>query len=284
MTRIIRLSALLMFCVLLSQAFRSWGQSPKNAAGLSYSTFSGRPAPSKELLFDLIRQVRWDTGARDQNPLGLRLRFENIKDPAEPGHGLERYRVFAEGAPENKVYSLGAWFVGSNLSYGSQEIYLNSQGLLMVHRPTPGQETSFKAPGDELSLAPQTNSAEPVRYILTSKDRELSVLGTLVPHPVTAQDQVCTLEIRIAQPDATAVLFVASGFPAQARIPVVLESEGETANLIMTTDAGGAAEVADFPTVAGKVQGTLKATAEGSDCLPSVLLPWGTNILVKKTP
>jgi hypothetical protein len=284
MTRIIRHPALIGLCVFLHLASLGWGQSLKDPSGLTYSNFPGQPAPSKALLFDLIRQVRWDTRPRNQNSQGLRLRFEKVEDRAAAGSDLARYRVFAEGAPENKVYLLGVWPIGNNLSYGSQEIYANSQGLLMVHRPTPEQEASFKAPGDELTLAPAVNTAEPIRYILSSKDQLLSILGTLVPHPVFARDQECTLEVRLAEPDATAVVIVANGFPALAKIPLVLESEGETANLTMTTDGSGSAEVADFPSVLGKAQGTLKATAEGSNCLPSVLLPWGAGILVKKTP
>jgi hypothetical protein len=284
MVRIILSSALILCCAFSRSVSPSWGQSPKDLDGLTYSNFRGQPAPPKETLFDLIRQVRWDTEPRDENSQGLRLRFEKVEDPATTGTGLARYRVFAEGAPENKVYMVGAWQVGQKLSYGSQEIYVNAQGLLMVHRPTPGQEASFKAPGDELYLAPQANAAEPIRYILSSKDRELSILGTLVPQPVMARDQECTLEVRIAEPDASAVLIVAKGFPASAKIPLVLESEGANANLTMRTDGSGSAEVADFPSVPGKAQGTLKATAEGSDCMPSALLPWGTGILVKKTP
>ncbi|HEY1766146.1 MAG TPA: hypothetical protein VGG26_00735 [Terracidiphilus sp.] len=283
MTPILRSSALIALVVSLQGMHFSWGQASKNAAELTYASFQGQPAPSKKLLAELVREVRWDTRPADENPQGLRLRFEKVGDSAS-ADALVRYRVFADGAPENKVYALGVWSVGKAVSYGAQEVYANSQGLLMIHRPTPEQDTRFKAPGDELELMPQAGAAEPVRYILASKDGQLSILGTVVPHPVVARDQACTLEVRIAEPDAAAVLIVAGGFPAGARIPVVLESEGATATLTMTTDGGGQAEVADFPGVLGKAQGTLKATAEASDCLPSALLPWGAGTMAQKAP
>jgi hypothetical protein len=283
MVRILPCTAVIVCSVLFQGLSLSEAESSKKSEGLIYSTFRGQPGPSKDVLFDLIRQVRWDTGASDQNPQGLRLRFEKVDGQAPSGTGLPRYRVFADGAPENKVYTMGVWLVGKELSYGSQEIYANSQGLLMIHRPTPGQETSFKAPGDELTLAPQATTAEPLRYILTSKDQELSVLGTLVPHPVTALDQDCSLELRIAEPNAAAVMLVLDRFPPGARVPIVLDSEGETASLVTMTDSGGHAEVVDFPSVQGKTQGTLKATAEGSNCLPSTVLPWGAGTPASKT-
>ncbi len=284
MVRFIRFLALFLLCVFLHSASLCGAQSSKNTEGLTYSSFHGQPVPSHGVLFDLIRQIRWDTPrAGDLDPQGLRLRFEKIDDQATPAAGPARYRVFADGAPENKVYTLGIWLVGKELSYGTQDIYTNSQGLVMIHRPTDAQETSFKAPGDELDVMPEAGTAEPIRYILSSKDQQLSIEGTLVPHPVIARDQGCSLEVRIAEPNASAVLLIADGFPGQTKIPLVLESEGENASLTMMTDSGGHAAVVDFPSVLGKAQGTLKATAEGSNCLPSIRLPWGAGILAKKT-
>jgi hypothetical protein len=92
---------------------------------------------------------------------------------------------------------------------------------------------------------------------------------------VISVDKGCRLEVRIAQPDATAVLIIADRFPARERIPLVLESEGSSASEMLTTNADGHAVMAVFPYVPGKAQGMLKATAEGPGCLPAVLLQWG---------
>jgi hypothetical protein len=106
-------------------------------------------------------------------------------------------------------------------------------------------------------------------------DRQLQIFDTLVPHPMAVEDKGCKLELRIAQPDTKAVLVFADGFPAKSKIPLVLESEGETALQEMVADSNGHAVFADFPYVLGKAQGNLKATAEGPHCVPSVVLPWG---------
>jgi hypothetical protein len=276
MNRVMRRSAILGFCVSLFCAYFACGQISKTPDGLIYSIFPGQPTPSKGLLSALLRQVRWDTPqAGELNPRGLRLRFEKVDDQSVGATVPARYRVFADGAPENKVYSLSAWFVGQNLKLDPQDVYVNEQGLLMIHRPNPEQETHFKVPGDELYLMPPASTAEPIRYVLSSKDDELSILGTLVPRPLISQDQGCTLEVRIGEPDATAVLIVANGFPAQAKLQLVLESVGEDLHLTVGTNSSGHAELAEFPSVPGKAQGTLKVTAEGRNCLPSVDLPWG---------
>jgi hypothetical protein len=279
----VRCFAVLLFSlVVVAVAVPAKAQRASSAERVTFTSFPGEAAPRASRLDTLLQQIRWDTRRTgDQNPDGLRLRFEKIaaqgNDAAEPA----QYRVFAEGAPENKVYTLGVWFIGKGLLYRHENIYLNTQGLLMRHKPTPDEETAMRAPGDEVVLIPETTSAEPVRYVLLSIDNQLSIQGTLVPHPVVGQDQECTLEARIAEPGSTAILIVADGFPAEARLALVLESEGSVAHLDFTTDENGHAEVADFPSVPGKAQGSLLITAEASDCLPSVRLPWGATISAK---
>jgi hypothetical protein len=191
------------------------------------------------------------------------------------GRVATRYRIYAEGAPENRVYAFGTWAIGKELSTDIRDIYVNGQGLLMIHDPTPEQELSFKAGDDELNVMPVTEIAEPVRYLFSGRDRQLMVYGTLVPHPVISVDKGCRLEVRIAQPDAKAVLIIADRFSAKAKIPLVLESEGVSVSEMLNTNADGHAVMAVFPYVPGKSQGMLKASAEGPGCLPSVILPWG---------
>lgn len=247
----------------------------KETEGLAYATFPGQPSPSKELLSDLLHQSRWDNESwAVANSEGIKLRFDKADDQVTPNGTFARYRVIAEGAAPNKVYEWRVWRPGEETKGQPGDLYVNHRGLLMTHRPRPEEELSLQVPGGEFYITPEGGPAEPFRYDLHSRDNEVSILGSLVPQPIAAQDHGCTLEVRIAQPNAAAVLFIADGLPLDSKIPLVLESEGVTATLEMETDAGGRAIVADFPYVTGKTQGTLKATAEGPDCLPSVTLPW----------
>jgi hypothetical protein len=280
----IRLVFCISLCALLYSQFSAYGQNSKQSDVLNYFNFKGQPTPSKELHTMLERQARWDiAGTGDQaltearfNPLGLRLRFEKIDEPAKQGERVSaRYRVFAEGAPENKVFVLDAWLVNNTSSTDPRDIFVNGQGLLMVHPPKPEQETSLQAGDDEFDIQPVTVSAEPIRYLLTSRDNQLSIYGTLVPHPAVSEDQECRLEVRLAQPNATAVLIIADRFPAKARIPLVLESEGLSTTQTLITDTNGHAVMAVFPYVPGVAQGKLKVSAEGPKCLAYVVLPWG---------
>lgn len=278
MTSPIHRFLLIAVIVLFQFQLLSYSKTPKTkeVEGLAYATFPGQPSPDKALLAVLVRQARWDNGDLGiGNTQHLKLRFDKVDDQVTPKGTFARYRVFAESAPENKVYAWRIWQAGEEPKSQPGDIYVNGRGLLMTHRPLPEEEFSLQVPGGEFRITPQADSAVPLRYDIFSRDNQLSVPGTLVPQPVASVDHGCRLEVRIAQPNAAAVLFVADGFPLESKIPLVLESEGQTANLIMDTDNAGHSIVAGFPYVPGKTQGNLKATAEGPDCLPSVTLPWG---------
>jgi hypothetical protein len=283
----IRLFLCISLCFLFNSPYFSCAQNSrksdilnrfsKQSDAINYSRFDGQPSPSDKVLTLLGRQARWDdAGLGHLLSAGLRLHFEKIDEQVtQGGRVAARYRVFAEGAPENKVFSFSSWPIDKTLTPDPHDIYVNAQGLLMIHKPKPEQEMSLKAGDDEFDVMPLTGSAEPMRFIFSSMDGEVQIYGTLVPHPVVSYDEGCRIEVRIAQPDATAVLIIVDGFPAKAKIPLVLESEGARDSEVMTTNLDGHAVMASFPYVPGKTQGMLKATAEGPKCLPSVVLPWG---------
>lgn len=239
-----------------------------------YVRFPGQTAPSKEFHLFLDHQAKWDEdGVRDPN--GAHLRFVTIDGPAsQGGNGKTRYRVFAEGAPQNKVYSLQKWLVNDVTSTDPRDLYVNGQGLVMLRRPRPEEENILTAGADELDVETGQEVAEPIRLLLSSLDAELLIYGTLVAHPVLQNDQGCRLEARIAQPNEATVLIVADGFPAKSKVPLVLRSGEAVASDTLETNSEGHAVGAVSPFIPGLAQGVLKASAEGPNCLPSVLLPW----------
>lgn len=271
----IRTFICISLCLLVFAPSFSRGQYLKRPAELTYSRFRGQPVPSKGVLYALSHQARWSE-QQDLNPNHLRLRFVKIDEQSSQGGRVaDRYRIYVEGASENKVFEFSYYLLNGDLLQPAHDLYVNSQGLLMIHKPRPEQEMIVEAPNEEFVFTPVTGTAEPVRFLFSSMDLQLQIFDTLVPHPMVADDKGCKLELRIAQPDTKAVLVLADGFPAKSKIPLVLESEGETAVQEMIADANGHAVVANFPYVLGKAQGNLKATAEGPNCVPSVVLPWG---------
>lgn len=276
MVFLIRSTVCISLLALLVSPLSSHGQKSKKMYGLDYSHFKGQSIPSKNQLDMLSQEARWDNESGDLNPSGFRLRFVKIDENAMPGGRITgRYRAFVEGAPDDKVYTFGTWTLSQPLTFDPRDIYVNGQGLLMIHRPKPEQEMSLSAPDDELVISTATVSAEPVRFVFSRRDHQLLISATLVPQPVKSEDHGCRLEARITEFGASSVLIIADGFPAKNKISLILESEGLSFSGSMMADQDGHAVMAAFPIVPGKTQGTLRATAEGPGCLPTVVLPWG---------
>ncbi len=253
-------------------------QKEKDVAGLSYMVFLHGSAPSEGLLASLAQQMHWDNGgAGNLDRMAVHLRFEKVGETHTAEGEQIRYRVYAEGAPENKVYGLSTLEVGKGIENSEQDVYVNAQGLVMTRRPNPEEEGEDKLPGAELYLSPKTTPGLPTRYAVASRDREVTAFGTIDPDPVINVDRLCRLEARIGAPGAAAVLVVADGFTPKMRLPFILESQGEIVNIEVTADHNGHAVVAGFPFIQGKTQGVLKASAQGENCLPSVQIPWDSS-------
>src|SRR5580700_4940962 len=125
----------LLIAVLISIQFQFLAYSKTSRKNekdeLAYATFSGQPTPTDDLLKVLLRQARWDSGHWDLvNEQVLKLRFNKVDDQVTPKGTHTRYRVFAEGAPENKVYEWRVWLDGEEPKSEPQDVFVNSRGLL----------------------------------------------------------------------------------------------------------------------------------------------------------
>jgi hypothetical protein len=226
---------------------------------------------------DLVqRQISWDENSSGKfNPTRLYFQFSKTDETTSSGKRVAHYRAYVFGAPQDKRYTLTVWRIGSDPRILSSNVYVNAKGLLMVRKPRPEQENSDFLGDDELQLAVQAARAEPVRYALTSYDKELLVYGTVVPFPREDSDKGCRLEARLAVPDATAVLIYADGLPANAEIPFQLLTGGEPGTGTFSVNAQGHAVTLGNPSTGGKDRGTLRVTLATMECSVAIELPWG---------
>ncbi len=224
----------------------------------------------------LQRQMSWDDNQPGKNnSSGLYIQFSEIDETTSSGKRVARYRAYVFGAPENKKYTLTVWKIGSDPHILSNNVYVNAKGLLMARKPSPEQENSDFLGDNEFQLAVQAAQAEPVRYALTSSDKELLVYGTLVPFPLEGNDRGCRLEVRLAVPDGGAVLIYADGLPANTGIPFQMLSVGEPMTGKFSVNAQGHAVTPEFPALAGMERNSLRVTLTTPECSVAIELPWG---------
>lgn len=224
----------------------------------------------------LQRQMNWDENpANGKNPDGLHFQFFQIDESGLPGESLLTYRVYVLGAPEGKKYGLTVWRIGSDPRPVPGDIYVNGKGLLMKHKPNPGEEDSDFAGDDELHLNVQAAQGEPIRYSLASSDKQVLISGTVVPFPLEANGQGCRLEVRLALPDADAVLISADGLPANTDVPLQLVSAGVADPAGFHTDARGHAVTTDIPFITDLDSGSLRVALNSHECSTAIEVPWG---------
>jgi hypothetical protein len=241
-----------------------------------FSAWAAKRQSSKDVQDLLQRQMSWDENSTNgKNPDGLHFHFFKIDESGSSGKSLVTYRIYVPGVPETKKYALTVWKIGSEPRPVPGDIYVNGKGLLMVRKPNQGQEDSDFVGEDELHLSVQAALGEPIRYALASSDKQLVIAGTVVPFPLEATDRGCRLEVRLATPDADAVLISADGLPANADVPLQLVSAGVTDAASFHADAQGHAVTTDLPFVADQDHGFLRVTVDTHECSTAVEIPWG---------
>ncbi len=241
-----------------------------------FSVQASKKTPTEEVQDLLQRQTGWDEDRpNEKNPAGLQFQFFKTDEATSSGKRLLHYRAYVPGAPESKKYTLTVWKIGSDPHILSGDVYVNAKGLLMMHKPRPEQEDSDFIGGNELLLAVQAARGEPVRYALASTDKELLISGTVVPFPLEDTDRGCRLEVRLALPDARAVLISVDGLPANTEIPFQMVSAGEPETGKFSVDAQGHAVTTDLPSVYGRDSGSLRVTLVTAACSTAVEVPWG---------
>jgi hypothetical protein len=224
----------------------------------------------------LQRQIGWDENQPNgKNPAGLSIQFSKIDETTTSGKRVAYYRAYVFGAPPDKIYTLTVWKIGSEPHTLSGQVYVNSKGLLMSHKPRPEQKDSDFVGDDEFQMTVQAARAEPVRYALASNDKKFLVSGTVVPFPLEDTDRGCRLEVRLAQPDGSAVLIYADGLHANAEIPFQLLTADEPGTGKFSVNAQGHAVTTVYPSANGKDSGTLRVSLARPECSVSVDIPWG---------
>jgi len=246
---------------------------------------SQAPRPQSAISPDVVKmlnaQAGWDDAIPgEHNPTGLHMEFAKIESAAflqgkSVGH-INRYRILVPGAPQESAYALASWKIDGQPRIAYTQVFVNAKGLLLPHRPEPGQQDKDALdPADEIDLSLQTAAGEPVRYALTSADGKLIVPGTVVPYPIEKRDGPCRLEARLAMPDAEGVLIYADGLDPNADVPFQAVSEGEAHPGTFHTNARGHAATVDLPYVKGKSAGALNVSVATKSCTVAVEIPWG---------
>jgi hypothetical protein len=192
------------------------------------------------------------------------------------------YQLHTQGAPTGKDFVLLGWTLGDpkpkRLMFG---VRIDASGTVVcANAEGPCKDTPENEP---LVMKFQTAAGEPVRLGLLAADGSAKLLDEEVPTPLRVKDGACTLNAVLLAPNAEVVLFQGTGFGAAESLNVTSTFNGKMWTDSKRADATGDFLVADLPKVDGARSGLVTVTAKGTNCSPSLTVPFGENQLALKS-
>lgn len=206
---------------------------------------------------------------------GLSLRLLQVSRTPVQGHNLVRYRLILHGAAFGAKFNLTQWTsVVPRARTVLSGITLDPTGLAIC----AGREGTCGSPAhanDPVELAVTAAAGEFVRFTLTSPDGRRHAMAVAVPFPVQGEDRGCHLEILRYGPQANALAIRGTGFGANAKLKITLDSAGQIHSDPATADAQGIYTSAVVPAVNGVAGGTFRIAISATACTPSASIVWG---------
>ena len=180
------------------------------------------------------------------------------------------YDIFASGLPTATEYILWFWVIGGR-PQSVARAYISSSGQLVNNPPNP-QHPSGTTPIDFAALG---GKGEPKRLALTSKDGQYRAFHEVVPFPIEAHDNSCTLSVVMGAPRYSIVAVQGSGFQPSEELFIETQSENEKGQGKTKVSDQGTFVAVVGPIVKGKASGNTRFTVTGEACKVSVEFPWG---------
>lgn len=206
---------------------------------------------------------------------GLSLRLLQVSRTPVQGHTVVRYRLILRGSAFGAEYNLTQWTsVVPRPRTVLSGITLDPTGLALC-AGRPGTCGSPQHANDPVELAVTAAAGEFLRFTLTSPDGTRHAMAIAVPFPVQGADRGCHLEILRYGPQANALAIRGTGFGANAKLKITLDSAGQIHSNPATADAQGVYTSAVVPAVNGVAGGSFRIAITAPTCSPSASIVWG---------
>lgn len=222
---------------------------------------------------------RWLAGTMSTPGMSAQLREisrANVKGKLEV-----QYHIFVTGAPKDQTYTLVDWPPNHpDPSPSIAGLSILEDGLVVcAGRATdqcshPDKPEKKDAP---VKLVFYPLDGEIYRLALVSQDQKAKIFFAVIPSPIQATDNGCTLEVVSLRLKNELVLIRGKGFLPNE--PVAFQSKSDEQTQTREgpdkADANGEYQLPMEPFVKGKDRGTTEIKLQGAKCAPVLKFPWG---------
>jgi hypothetical protein len=227
----------------------------------------------------VIATKRWLAGTMSTPGMSAQLREiarANVKGKMEV-----QYHIFVTGAPKDQNYTLVDWPPNApDPSPSIAGLSIMEDGLVVCAGRATDQCSHPDKPEKKdvpVKLVFYPLDGEVYRLALVSQDQKAKIFFAVIPAPIQATDNGCTLEVVSLRLKNQLVLIRGKGF--QPNEPVDFQSKSyeqtqprEDADNV---DANGEYQLPLEPFVKGKDRGTTEIKLQGAKCAPVLRFQWG---------
>ena len=220
---------------------------------------------------------RWLAGT--MSTPGMSAQLKEISKGQVKGKLEVQYHIFVTGAPKDQNYTLVDW--PPNVPDPSTSIaglsILDDGLVVCAGRATdqcshPDKRGKTDAP---VKLVFYPLEGEIYRLALVSQDQKAKIFFAVIPAPIQATDNGCSLEVISLRLKNEIVLIRGKGFQPNESLGLESTSYEQTRTLSDQVDANGEYQVPLQPFVAGKSGGTTEIKLSGAKCAPVLKFQWG---------
>jgi len=220
---------------------------------------------------------RWLAGT--MSTPGMRAQLKEISKGQVKGKLEVQYHIFVTGAPKDQNYALVDW--PPNVPDPSTPIAglsILDDGLVVCAGRATDQCSHPDKPGKTdapVKLVFYPLDGEIYRLALVSQDQKAKIFFAVIPAPIQATDNDCTLEVVSLRLKNELVLIRGKGFQPNEPVGFASTSYEQTHTFTDQVDTNGEYQLPMQPFLAGKPGGATEIKLRGAKCAPVLKFQWG---------
>jgi len=220
---------------------------------------------------------RWLAGT--MSTPGMTAQLREIGRATVKGKVEVQYHIFVTGAPKDQTYTLVDWPPNApDPSPSIAGLSILEEGLVVcAGRATdqcshPDKPEKKDAP---VKLVFYPLDGEVYRLALVSQDQKAKIFFAVIPAPIQATDNGCTLEVISLRLKNELVLIRGKGFQPHESLVFQSRSDEQTQERPDKVDANGDYQLPLEPFLKGKDRGSTEVKLQAAKCAPRLKFPWG---------
>jgi hypothetical protein len=220
---------------------------------------------------------RWLAGTMSTPGMSAQLREisrANVKGKLEV-----QYHIVVNGAPKDENYTLVDWPPNApDPSASIAGLSILEDGLVVCAGRATDQCSNPDKPEKKdapVKLVFYPLDGEVYRLALVSQDQNAKIFFAVIPAPILATDNGCTLEVVSLRLKNELVLIRGKGFQPSESVGFESTSYEQTHTRTDQVDANGEFQLPMQPFLLGKSGGTTEVKLRGAKCAPVLKFQWG---------